>query len=87
MKLVFTTRSWDDYPYWQKNDKRIVRRINDLIKDIQREPFEGIGKPEPLKHQLQAYGRDASTPSIVSYMKSPRTSCESSPAGTTTRTR
>ena len=53
MRLVFTTRSWGDYLYWQKNDKRMVRRINDLIKDIQREPFEGIGKPEPLKHQLQ----------------------------------
>lgn len=53
MRIAFTTRSWDDYLYWQKNDKRMVRRINDLIKDIQREPFEGIGKPEPLKHQLQ----------------------------------
>ena len=53
MRLVFTTRSWDDYLYWQKTDKRMVRRINDLIKDIQREPFQGIGKPEPLKHQLQ----------------------------------
>ena len=53
MRFVFTTRSWDDYLYWQKNDKRMVRRINDLIKDIQREPFEGIGKPEPLKYQLQ----------------------------------
>ena len=53
MRLVFTTRSWDDYLYWQKNDNRMVRRINDLIKDTQREPFEGIGKSEPLKHQLQ----------------------------------
>jgi len=53
MRLVFTTRSWGDYLYWQKNDKRMVRRINDLIKDIQREPFDGIGKPDPLKHQLQ----------------------------------
>lgn len=53
MRLVSTTRSWDDYLYWQKNDKRMVRRINDLIKAIQREPFEGIGKPEPLKHQLR----------------------------------
>ena len=53
MRLVFTTRSWDDYLYWQKNDRRMVRRINDLIKDVEREPFEGIGKPEPLKHQLQ----------------------------------
>ena len=53
MRLVSTTRSWDDYLYWQKNDKRMVRRINDLIKDVQREPFDGIGKPEPLKHQLR----------------------------------
>ncbi|TVQ19133.1 MAG: Txe/YoeB family addiction module toxin [Spirochaetaceae bacterium] len=53
MRLVFATRSWDDYQYRQKNGKRIVRPINDLIKEIQREPFEGIGKPEPLKHQLQ----------------------------------
>jgi toxin YoeB len=53
MRLVFTSKSWDDYLYWQRNDKRMVRRINDLIKDIQREPFEGIGKPEPLKHRFQ----------------------------------
>ena len=53
MRLVLTARSWDDHLYWQKDDKRMIRRINDLIKDIQREPFEGIGKPEPLKHQLQ----------------------------------
>jgi toxin YoeB len=53
MRLVFTDRSWDDYLYWQKNDRRMARRINDLIKDIQREPFAGIGKPEPLRHQLQ----------------------------------
>lgn len=53
MRLVFTAESWDDHLYWQRNDKRTVRRINDLIKDIQCEPFEGIGKPEPLKHQLQ----------------------------------
>lgn len=53
MRLVFTDRSWDDYLYWQKTDKRVLRRINELIKATQREPFEGIGKPEPLKHQLQ----------------------------------
>jgi toxin YoeB len=53
MKIVFTDRSWADYLYWQKTDKRILRKINDLIKATQREPFEGIGKPEPLKHQLQ----------------------------------
>ena len=53
MNLEFTPESWDDYLYWHKNDKKLLRRINELIKDIQRNPFEGIGKPEPLKYQLQ----------------------------------
>lgn len=53
MRLVFTEHSWNDYLYWQKNDKRMLQRINGLIKAILREPFEGIGNPEPLKHQLQ----------------------------------
>ena len=53
MNLEFTPESWDDYLYWQKNDKKLLRRINELLKDIQRNPFEGIGKPEPLKYQLQ----------------------------------
>lgn len=53
MNLVFTPESWEDYLYWQKNDKKLLRRVNELIKDIQRNPFEGIGKPEPLKYQLQ----------------------------------
>ena len=51
--IVFSDASWDDYLYWQKNDKKNLKRINILIKDIKRNPFEGIGKPEPLKHQLQ----------------------------------
>ncbi len=53
MNITFTSDSWDDYLYWQKNDKKIIKRINELIKDIKRSPFEGIGKPEPLKFQLQ----------------------------------
>lgn len=53
MKIVFTDHSWSDYLFWQKNDVRILRRINELIRDTQRSPFEGIGKPEPLKHQLK----------------------------------
>ncbi|MFP4484469.1 MAG: Txe/YoeB family addiction module toxin [Spirochaetota bacterium] len=53
MRLVFTEQAWSDYLYRQANDKRTVRRINELIKATQRQPFEGIGKPEPLKHQLQ----------------------------------
>ncbi len=55
MKLIFSENAWADYLYWQKNDKKIVRRINELIKDISRSPFEGIGKPEALKHALSGY--------------------------------
>jgi len=53
MKLIFVDQSWEDYLYWQKNDKKIVKRINLLIKDIQRTPYQGIGKPEQLKHNYQ----------------------------------
>ncbi len=52
MKVAFHDNAWEDYLYWQQNDKKILKRINTLIKDIQRHPFEGIGKPEPLKHEL-----------------------------------
>lgn len=55
MKLIFAEKAWEDYLYWQKTDKKITKRINALIKEIQREPFEGIGKPEPLKHALSGY--------------------------------
>lgn len=55
MKLVFAEKAWDDYLYWQKTDKKILKRINSLIKEIARDPFEGIGKPEPLKHALAGY--------------------------------
>ena len=55
MKLIFAEKAWDDYLYWQKTDKKILKRINILVKDIQREPFDGIGKPEPLKHALSGY--------------------------------
>ena len=55
MKLIFAENAWDDYLYWQKTDKTILKRVNALIKDITREPFEGIGKPEPLKHALSGY--------------------------------
>ncbi len=49
MKLSFTPEGWEDYLYWQKTDKKILNKINGLIKDIKRHPFEGIVKPEPLK--------------------------------------
>lgn len=50
--LQFTDESWNDYVYWQSQDKRTLKRINNLIKDAQRDPFAGIGKPEPLKESL-----------------------------------
>jgi len=55
VKLIFSEHAWNDYLYWQKTDKKIVKRINLLVKDIQRSPYEGIGKPEPLKHALTGY--------------------------------
>ncbi|MCY3689368.1 MAG: Txe/YoeB family addiction module toxin [Gammaproteobacteria bacterium] len=55
MRLTFSGKSWDEYLYWQKTDKAILKRINSLIKDTQREPFVGIGKPETLKHGLSGY--------------------------------
>ncbi|MEM6405213.1 MAG: Txe/YoeB family addiction module toxin [Pseudomonadota bacterium] len=55
MKLAFSSQAWDNYLYWQKTDKSILKRINTLIKDIECEPFTGIGKPEPLRHGLSGY--------------------------------
>ena len=55
MKLIFSEHAWQDYLYWQKNDKKNLRRTNELIKDIQRNKYEGIGKPETLKHSLSGY--------------------------------
>jgi toxin YoeB len=55
VKLVFAEQAWEDYLHWQKTDKKIIRRINSLIKEITRDPFDGIGKPEPLKHALAGY--------------------------------
>ena len=55
MKLVFSEHAWNDYLHWQKTDKKILKRIHLLIKDARRTPFEGIGKPEPLKHALAGY--------------------------------
>ena len=55
MKLIFAEHAWEDYLYWQKTDKKVLSRINKLIKETQREPFRGVGKPEPLKHGLAGY--------------------------------
>jgi len=55
MILSFSDDAWDDYLYWQQHDKKILKKINRLIKEIQREPFEGIGEPEPLKYNWSGY--------------------------------
>jgi len=55
MILSFADDAWDDYLYWQQNDKKILKKINRLIKEIQRNPFEGIGEPEPLKYNWSGY--------------------------------
>ena len=55
MKLVFSENAWEDYLYWLKTDKKTLDRINKLIKETNRKPFEGIGKPQPLKHSLAGY--------------------------------
>jgi toxin YoeB len=55
VKLIFSDHAWYDYLYWQKIDKNILRRINTLIKETKRSPFERVGKPEPLKHALSGY--------------------------------
>lgn len=55
MKIIFSEHAWEDYLHWQRTDRRILQRINKLIKEIQRSPLEGTGKPEPLKHGLSGY--------------------------------
>ena len=55
MKLRFSDEAWEDYLYWQKQDRKMVERINKLIKEVQRDPITGVGKPEPLKHALSGF--------------------------------
>jgi len=55
VKLIFSENAWDDYLYWQKTNKKILKRINSLLKEIARTPFEGTGKPEALRHALSGY--------------------------------
>lgn len=55
MRIVFSARAWDDYLWWQRQDRKLLKRINQLIQDVMRNGNEGIGKPEPLKHGFQAY--------------------------------
>lgn len=55
MRLLWESRAWEDYLYWQIQDRKTLKRVNSIIKDIQRNPFEGIGKPEPLKGNLSGF--------------------------------
>ena len=55
MKYVFVDESWEDYVYWQETDKKMARRINELLKEISRNPFSGTGKPEPLKYKYKGF--------------------------------
>jgi toxin YoeB len=55
MNLLFSPQGWDDYLHWQQSDKKIVRRIHELLRDTTRSPYEGIGKPELLKHALAGF--------------------------------
>jgi toxin YoeB len=55
MKITFSKNSWEDYVSWQEEDKRVMKKINQMIKEIQRNPFQGIGSPEPLKYDLSGF--------------------------------
>jgi toxin YoeB len=55
MNIQFSSRGWEDYVYWQQFDKKILKRINELLKEISRSPYLGTGKPEPLKHALSGF--------------------------------
>ena len=55
MKYIFTDESWEDYLYWQSTDKKLLKRINMLLKEISRHLFDGTGKPEPLKYKYRGY--------------------------------
>ncbi len=55
MKLVFADEAWEDHLYWQKQDRKMVERINKLISEVMRDPFAGVGKPEPLRHALSGF--------------------------------
>lgn len=55
MRYVFVDESWEDYLYWQSTDKKKLKKINELLKDIARNPFDGIGKSEPLKHKYSGF--------------------------------
>lgn len=79
MRLVFTESSWDDYLWFQTHDRRLLRRINTLIQGTLRSPFEGIGKPEPLKADLSGIGHAESPRNIELFIVLKMTKLQSFP--------
>lgn len=55
MKIIFSSQGWEDYLYWQTTDRKLLKRVNELIKEITRTPFQGTGKPEALRNALAGY--------------------------------
>ena len=55
MNITFTEKAWDGYVYWQTQDKKFLKKLNSLIEEVTRTPFEGTGKPEPLRHELAGF--------------------------------
>jgi toxin YoeB len=55
VRLIFSEEAWEDFLHWQRHDRKMIQRINRLIQEIRRDPFSGIGKPEPLRHALAGY--------------------------------
>ncbi len=55
MNIQFSSKGWEDYLYWQETDKKTLKKLHELMKDVSRSPYEGIGKPEPLKHALRGF--------------------------------
>ena len=69
MNIEFTAHGWEDFNYWLENDKEVVKKIKELIKAIIREPFKGIGTPEPLKFGLKGFGPEELMENIVWYIQ------------------
>ncbi|MEN9974192.1 MAG: hypothetical protein RLZZ282_198 [Verrucomicrobiota bacterium] len=55
MRIIFSKRAWEEYQFWVQTDRQMLKRINQLIQEISRDPFSGVGKPEPLRHQLAGF--------------------------------
>jgi len=84
VRLVFEDQGWEDYTFWLKTDRKMLARINKLIEDVRRDPFTGIGKPEPLKYHLPGHGPGGSMTSTASSTSSPKQRSSSSRPATTT---